>query len=594
MKVKYILFLLIIYPTYYFSQVDRTKTYTQVVNLNPGDKNGFLGTVTMVYAFGNCFGDAIMAFGYKDLNITKVKYKGKTYTADLLELPNFNKYKMSLTRVEADFRFNYHPVTSKVLSYVLDNYDLGCFGESVTIASKNTEYNKNLDKFSVSFKNAQYGMSLLLSSKIEAFEKKKLEEKEFYNLQLKAGKTEDLQERLKILKKALKLAPDVRQEVITENYIKRLTEDIAKKKKEAEELLKKENAKNAKVRSGSSPLVLTSSSSKKTTTKKVSSVTSFSKPKSNSRYNYSSSNSYDVSHIISRNNALYQQSFSQLDKAADQLSSLLGSLASRKRQQREARERAIALREKRIEDQKKREQSFYRQANRHIKEIEDIVRKRKEFFLKDRNKPTYNLDGSSFEPIYIVYAYTKKGYGNYSSYAHYPEMDIRLHMEKATVYFSPVMAVFPFSNGTYPYFEDIKRNILNNYVSIDLSKYDITFLDAETSVDNIINSLTNSMSNIVYNHEFSSAVPSNNNNIIFLNDKIVDSNNTDYWTGGVLERKATKKVDYFNTHKTNTKSKVDYFNTETPNQKKKVDYWGDSNKKSDSTKTKDPWTKTNN
>ncbi len=45
-----------------------------------------LGNVTMVYAFTNCFGDALMAFGYKSVNFTAVKYKGKEYTADQLGL----------------------------------------------------------------------------------------------------------------------------------------------------------------------------------------------------------------------------------------------------------------------------------------------------------------------------------------------------------------------------------------------------------------------------------------------------------------------------------------------------------------------------
>ncbi|MBJ6366474.1 hypothetical protein [Snuella sedimenti] len=586
MKIKHLLLSCILYANISFSQANRTETYTQVVNLNPESKNGFLGTVTMVYAFGNCYGDAIMAFGYKDLNITKVKYNGKTYTPNDLGISDFNKYKMSLTRVDADFRFNYAPVTSKVLSYVLDKYDLGCFGETVTIASKNTEYNKNLDKFSVSFKNAEYGMSMLLSSKIEAFEKKKLDAKKYTNLMFNAGNTENLEDKLQILKKALKLAPNTREKTITEISIKNLKEKISKKEKEAEDKIKKEN------QSSSKGIVLTSTSTKKSTSK-VSAVTSNSKAKTS--YNYSPSASYNVSNIMSRNNALYQQSFSQIDQAADQLKSLFSTMIDRKQKQREARERAIALREQRIENEKKREQDFYRQADRYIKEVQDIVNKRKEFFIKKQNKSTYNLDGSSFEPIYIIYAYTKKGYDRYYDYAKYPEMDIKLNMEQATVYFSPVMAVFPFSNGTYPYFEDIKQNIINNHITLDQSKYEITFLNAETTVDKMVNSLTQHMSNVVYNHKFSSAIPSNNNNIIFLNDKIVDSNHTDYWTGEVAERKETKKIDYFNTKETTKKSKVDYFKSEESKPKKKIDYWGNTTKKTDSTKTKkDPWTKTDN
>lgn len=577
MKKTFLLLLIIFQSTLIFSQIDRTQTYTQEVKLNPGNKNGFFGTVTMVYAFGNCYGDAIMAYGYKDLNITKVKYKGKMYTADDLSIPNFNKYKMSLHRVEADFSFFYKHVTSKVLTYVLDKYDLGCFGETVTVASKNTEYNKNLNKFSVSFKNAEYGMSLLMSSKIESFEKKKLDIKKYYDLMLKVGNTDDLEDRIKILKRAIKLAPTTREKLITKIQLENAIKKLAEKKKKAELKIKNQ--------SSSKGLVLTSTKVKKTTSR-VSAVKSTSK--TTTSYNYTPSSTYDVSNSMYRNNSIYQQNFSAIDRAGKQLSSLIGSMMDRKRQQREAKERAMAAREKRIRDEKEREKDFYRQADKYIKEIKDIVKYRKEFFIKSQNKTTYNLDGSSFEPIYIIYAYTKKGYDSYSSYARYPStMNIKLKKHQAKVYFSPVMAVFPFSNGTYPYFEDIKRNILNNHVPFDQSQYDITFLDAETSVDKIISSLTRNMNNVVYNHEFTTAIPSQNNNIIFLNDKIVDSNNTDYWTGGIIEIKETKKVDYFKTKKPTNTSKTDYFKEN--KSKNKVNYWGDDKKKTDSTKTKNPW-----
>ncbi len=573
MKIKYLFLFFLFYVNLCFSQLDRTETYTQVVKLNPGDKNGFLGTVTMVYAFGNCFGDAIMAYGYKDLKISEVKYNGNTYTPRDLGLPNFNDYKMSLTKVEANFRFNYNHVTTKVLSYVLDKYDIGCYGETVTIASKNAEYNKNLDKFSASFKNAEYGMSMLLSSKIEAFEKKKIDTKKYTNLMFKAGNTDDLEEKIKIIQQALKLAPNAREKTATEIHLENLKTTLSKKKKEAE--VKKEN------QSSSKGIVLTSTSTKKTTSK-VSAVKSSRTP--NSTYSYTPSTTYNVANIMSQNNAMYQKSFSEIDRAGNQIKSLIGSIMDRKQKEREARERAIALREQRIEDEENRKKSFYRQANKFINEIEVIVNKRKEFFEK-QNKPTYNLDGSSFEPIYIIYAYTKNGYDGYSSYADYPEMNIKLHNEYATVYFSPVMAVFPFSNGTYPYFEDIKHNILNNYVALDKSQYSITFLNAETTVDKIISSLTNNMNNVVYRHEFSSAIPSKNNNIIFLNDKIVESNNKDYWTGGAVSTNETQKVDYFKSNDSVKKAKTDYFKKSEPKSKKKVNYWG-NNKKVDSTKTK--------
>jgi hypothetical protein len=567
--------------------VDRTDSYTQVVNLNPGDKNGFLGTVTMVYAFANCYGDAIMAFGYKDLKISKVRYKNKTYTAIDLGIANFNKYKMSLSRVEADFSFYYKPVLSKALTHVLDNYDLGCFGETVTIASKNAEYNKNLNKFSVSFKNAKYGMSLLLSSKIEAFEKKKLDKKEFNKLMFKVGSTDGLEDKLQILKKALPLAPDSKSKLVTEIEIENIKKAISKNKEEEEKATKVKSQSNYK------GIVLTSTSTKKASTKKVSAVKSNST--TNSTYSYTPPATYNISNTMSRNNALYMQNFSHIDEAARQLTSLFGNMIERKRKEREARERALALREKRIEDEKERKKSFYRKADRYIKEVELVLNNRKEFFIDKNHKPTYSLDGSSFEPIYIIYAYTKKGYDRYYKRVNYPStIDIKPSIENATVNFSAVMAVFPFSNGSYPYFEDIKQTILNNHIPFDQTAYDITFLDAETSVDLIINSLTKTMNTVVYDHDFSSAIPSNNNNIIFLNDKIIDANSTDYWTGGVVEQKETKKVDYFKNNDSIQKVKTNYFETKPSKSKKKVNYWGETKKKTDTTKTKDPWIKNDN
>ena len=590
MKAKHLVILLLFCTNYSFSQNDRTETRTQVVNLNPGDKNGFLGTVTMVYAFGNCFGDAIMAYGYKDLNITSVEYNGKVYSAKQLGLSNFDEYKIALSRVEAAFSFYYTPVTDKVLTNVLDKYDLGCFGESVTIASKNTEYNKKLNNFSVSFKNAEYSMSLLLSSKIDAFEKKKLETVEYNNLMFEVGKTDNLEDKLQLLKRAVKLAPDSKSKTVTEIHIRNLEEQIAVQNKEADEKSKKEQ------QSSSIGIVLTSSSSgsaQKTTAPKVSSISSNSKTITS--YSHTPTGYNNVSDIMSINNALYRQNFSGIDKAAEHLNSLIGSMMDRKRQQYEARERALAEKRQRIEDEEKREENYYNLADRYIKEMQDIGRKRAKFFTQKQSKPTFNLDGSTFEPIYIIYAYTKKGYDRYYDYAQYPnKMNIKQVIEQASVMFSPVMAVFPFSNGTYPYFEDIKRNILYNYVSIDQSQYDIIFLEAETSVDKIISSLTTNMNNAVYNHEFASAIPSNNDNIIFLNDKIVDSNAKDYWTGGIVEKRATESIDYFQSQDSTQKTKVDYFKSDKTNPTKKLDYWGDTKSKVDSTKAKKPKIKTGN
>ena len=586
--VSFLIFILFV--NYSFSQIDRTKTYTQQVKLNPGAKNGFIGTVTMVYAFGNCYGDAVLVYGYKNLNITKVKYKSKTYTLRNLEIADFAKYKTAFTSVQAEFFFSFNNVGTKSLSYLLDDYDLGCFGQTYTIASKNAKYNKDLNSFSVRFKDAVIGMSLLLSSKIDSFEKKKQDNKTYNKLLFKVGSTKDIQEKINILKKAKRFAHTAKEKVLVDISIKNYQETLEKKRKEA--LRKKEKEKKGKNPHAINPLVLTSKSTK--VTPKIAAVKSTKKTGSYSKS--SNTSSYNVNEIMSRNNTLYRQDFSKLNAAADQLSSLIGSMMDRKRKQRQARERQQQLREQRIEDEKEKKRYFYKKADRYVKETEDYINQRKAYFINKQYKPTYSLDGSSFEPIYIVYAYTKKGYEMYYKNIRYPStLDIKPKIEKAVVRFSPVMAVFPFSNGTYPYYEDIKRNILENHVPFDKSKYDIRFLDAETSVKKIVTSLTKNMKNAVNYHNFSSATPSKNNSILFINDKIVSSNSKDYWTNGAPVQKGIKKeINYFKANDSTKTKKLNYFKTETSQSKNKLNYWGSTKKKTDTSKSKNIWIIKNN
>ncbi|MFC4721003.1 hypothetical protein ACFO5O_01615 [Geojedonia litorea] len=597
MRIFLIFILLLFYNFSALSQADRSQTYNTTVPILPGDGNGFVGTVTMVYAFGNCFGDTVMAYGYKDLQLKEVKYKGQTYTPSALGLDNFNDPKLytSLTRVDLSCSFNHITFNQKTLTYILDDYDLGCFGQTVTIASGNPEYNKNLGALGANFDKARFGMSITLADKIEALLKKDREAKEYRDIMVQVGNTTDLKEKLRLLKRAKKLASTTFDKLAVDNSIKQTEDAIENTKQEAKNSSKKS--------SSSSGLVLTSTSSKsKSTTKVPSKVSTVSSQSNSTSYSNSQYNapSYNIQQSMYTNNKLYNNSFNEIDKAFSQLSDAIGSIMERKRKEREARERSRLLKEQRIKQEAQRKNNFYRRADKSIKEIKEIVNKRKQFFIAN-NAPTYTIDGSAFEPIYIIYAYTQKGYANYSDYASYPDIwNIGLKKEHATVYYSPVMAIFPFSNGTYPYFDDIKRNILNNHLTIDPNQYDIVFLDAQPSVDKIIKSLKESMSNAIYNHAFSSAVPSKEENIKFLNDKIIAATSSNYWGASNTVKGKKERIDYFgssNTKKktidyfkpkdtTTTKTQQEYFKASQPKSKAKKDYWVKPNTKQDSTKSK--------
>lgn len=561
-----------------FSQIDKTKTYTQTVNLDPGNKNGLIGTVTMVYSFGNCFGSAIMAYGYKDIRITKVKYNGKTYTASDLEMSsNFDDYKASLTSILAEFTFNYQSVSSKKLTYLLDDYDLGCFGQTHTISNSQT-HTKALNSLGVSFSKAYCSFSYEIGDKIRAFEKRKVDNLKYRDLMVEASNENDLEEKLAILKRSKKYVHGIRDKTILDIQIKNLTTKITDKKKE-------EAHKKEKAAKGHSGIVLTSTSTKKSTPTKSISASKVTSSSSNSNYSYVPS-SYDINQTISNSNYTYRQNFSQLDKAADQLSSLISSLASKKRLQREAAERRRAERQRKIELEEEREKDFYKQAERYRKKVKDIIATRQSYFKQGDAVTTYAIDGSNFKPIYFFYAYTKKGYDSYSENVRYSSSSMDFNIkEKVYLNFSQVMAIFPYSNGSYPYFDDIKRKIISEHFPHNPNDYDLRFFKTESTVEGVVKSLTTEMNNAIYYNEFYSATPSQKREILFLNNKIEASNSKDYWSGETVSTNKKSSVNYFKSDIQTKPKKVDYFKTNKNKTSKKTNYW-DAKSKPDSLKTK--------
>lgn len=274
--------------------------------------------------------------------------------------------------------------------------------------------------------------------------------------------------------------------------------------------------------------------------------------------------------IQAKSNARYQKKAAEVKMYTDLAVGLVNYFSQRAAENR----RSAALARERVREEKARKRSFEREASKYRYEIKKNIKNRNKLFTTNtQQETTYNLDGTDFNPIFIYYAYTKKGYDYYYENVKYPNsMEFKMQ-ETARVYFSPVFGVFPNSNGTYPFLSDIKKQIINEHFPYSESHYDIRFFKRETSVDWVINSLKKNLNKTVNEYGFTNAKPSSKNSIVFLNNKMTANNSKDYWTGKKVKKKVTKDVDYFKSEKKTAK--------------KKVDYWGASKiKKSKTTKKK--------
>lgn len=242
----------------------------------------------------------------------------------------------------------------------------------------------------------------------------------------------------------------------------------------------------------------------------------------------------------------------------------IGNYFEQQRQQRIAfEERQEALRQQ----EEERKKAFYSQADLYRKELKQVIESRKQFVNQPKLKSTLTQNATTFDPLYIYFAYVPKDFDYYSENVSYPNTLNFEIKEEIDVKFSPVFAFFPYSNGQYPFIEDVKSQIIIEHFGSKAKNYNIFFFNWETSVEDVVASIKNNMNDAVNKHYFNNAIPSDNTEVVFLNAKINAAQSKDYWTGDKV--KQTKKVDYWNDSKT-TKKKTDL---DKKTKKKKNDYW---------------------
>ena len=84
MKIINSLILILLTSISIYSQ---TPSKSKTINLNPKG-NGFLGQVTIEYAFLDCFGETTMTFGYRKLILTGVVLNNKEYSLTAITAPD--------------------------------------------------------------------------------------------------------------------------------------------------------------------------------------------------------------------------------------------------------------------------------------------------------------------------------------------------------------------------------------------------------------------------------------------------------------------------------------------------------------------------
>lgn len=281
-----------------------------------------------------------------------------------------------------------------------------------------------------------------------------------------------------------------------------------------------------------------------------------------------------------RSQAQYARRMEQIQYATQALTAI-ANVIEQNRQARLAYEREQRMKEQMEEERKNQ---FYYQANQYRKQYKSIIKARQDYLNQPKLKSTLNEDGAGFKPLFIYFAYIPKDYDYYYENVNYPNtMKFKIN-EDTKIQFSQVFAFFPYSNGQYPFIEDIKNKILTEYFGNKAGNYHAVFFGWEKSVKAITSSLKKNMDLAVSTYFFGSASPPQTNQITFLNDKVNQSESKDYWTGEKVKKKSNEKIDYFNQGKPKSKSKKDYWNTskkekteknttKTKSKKKKVNYW---------------------
>ena len=212
-------------------------------------------------------------------------------------------------------------------------------------------------------------------------------------------------------------------------------------------------------------------------------------------------------------------------------------------QQRVERLRREKIQREKAAIEQRKKNLFNEQAEKYRTEYKNIVDQRYRFVNQPKLKSTLKKNGEDFKPIYIYFAYVPKNYKEYYENVAYPStLDFSINLD-TEVQFSPVFAFFPYSNGQYPFIEDIKNSIIAEYFKDKQDGYELFFFPWETSVDNVISSIDKNLHDAVNNYQFATASPSTNSEIIFLTTKASESN--DYWNTDGLKKQPKEKTDYW-------------------------------------------------
>lgn len=543
-----------------FSYSQHTQTYTANVNISPQGGQGLEGSVTIFYAFGNCFGDAVLAYGYNNLNINAYHYNGKRYTeSDLGVSFNNRQYVQttSISRMDARISLNGVFVNTVTLGTILPKFDTGCYGQTKKIGSSKEN---GIDGWQASFSNVNVSARYSLVTKIKNLEKEKQNQEQYNNLISQANNAQTNQQKLDFLNQAKKYANNSQKSQL-ENQIQTLRNQIEQEKQQQNSVAQTQQNtssgtdywgtgnSNSNTNSNNSTVTTTETKSEKVLREYNESVEKQNREREAALNGngLSANNQYYVNAVSSATmsslNGDYQaatQQYSQLaangfstGNSKNAIVGTTGALLSawqNAAQQRRQREYEY--------------NQFMEQAEKGKREAKRIIDIRKDFVNQPKLKSTVYEDGSSFKPLYVYFAYVDKNYTEIIEDIDYPST-LSIGINNTEVKFSQVFAFFPYSNGQYPLISDIKKKILNEHFRNKKNEYNVFFFPWERSVKDIVNSLQSNMNNAVNKYYFASAIPSEKNEIDFIVSNTANAQTKDYWTGEKVKKKETKKTDYW-------------------------------------------------
>ena len=148
--------------------------FSKTVYFEP--QEGLQGVVTINYGYLICAGNITMTLGYSGLSINSYRRNGRNYYPNELGLSNFENEIIGLSRLEATSynTANGASYGTAIGSQIQPNFSFGCFGETLTIVSKD-RHGDNLNSINSDF-FVDFSYSGSLSWKADNYEKQKQNE----------------------------------------------------------------------------------------------------------------------------------------------------------------------------------------------------------------------------------------------------------------------------------------------------------------------------------------------------------------------------------------------------------------------------------